>query len=64
MESQSVILGCSIILLSISHFPLHERLCDLDLSGAGFSDLGDGSMTDALTLGLGQSEYDRRKKKK
>ncbi|KAK3102611.1 hypothetical protein FSP39_012641 [Pinctada imbricata] len=33
-------------------------------SGAGFSDLGDGSMTDALTLGLGQSEYDRRKKKK
>ncbi|KAJ8299217.1 hypothetical protein KUTeg_023277 [Tegillarca granosa] len=32
-------------------------------SGAGFIDLGDSS-GDALTLGLGQSEYDRRKKKK
>ncbi|XP_022339572.1 liprin-alpha-1-like isoform X7 [Crassostrea virginica] len=33
-------------------------------SGGGFADLSDMGAGDALTLGLGQSEYDRRKKKK
>lgn len=33
-------------------------------SGGGFGDLSDMGAGDALTLGLGQSEYDRRKKKK
>ncbi|XP_048781404.2 liprin-alpha-1-like isoform X3 [Ostrea edulis] len=33
-------------------------------SGGGFADLSDVGAGDALTLGLGQSEYDRRKKKK
>ncbi|VDI80657.1 liprin-alpha-1-like isoform X13 [Mytilus galloprovincialis] len=32
--------------------------------GGGFGEMGDVSAGDALTLGLGQSEYDRRKKKK
>lgn len=32
--------------------------------GGGFGDLSDMGAGDALTLGLGQSEYDRRKKKK
>ncbi|XP_061181400.1 liprin-alpha-1-like isoform X2 [Saccostrea echinata] len=33
-------------------------------SGGAFADLSDVGAGDALTLGLGQSEYDRRKKKK
>lgn len=34
------------------------------VTGGGFADLSDMGAGDALTLGLGQSEYDRRKKKK
>lgn len=37
---------------------------DIFCSGGGFGDLSDMGAGDALTLGLGQSEYDRRKKKK
>lgn len=37
---------------------------DISCSGGGFGDLSDMGAGDALTLGLGQSEYDRRKKKK